>query len=135
MIYAAFFVEARQADLLREADEARLARIARKATRPRRTRVIGVALSLIRAFARLIQTLSSEDLAAVDPQFGRLLVPSLIVRGTSDVFLSFKWARRLAKLIAGTTEVCTTGAARMHFPDERAAEFLPLLQGHWTASE
>jgi len=52
MIYAAFFVEARQADLLREADEARLARIARKATRPRRIRVIGVALALIRALNR-----------------------------------------------------------------------------------
>ena len=52
MIYAAFFAEARQADLLREADEARLARIARKATRPRRIRVIGVALSLIRALNR-----------------------------------------------------------------------------------
>jgi hypothetical protein len=53
MIYAALLLaQARQADLRREADEARLARIARKATRPRRIRVIGVALSLIRALNR-----------------------------------------------------------------------------------
>jgi hypothetical protein len=88
-----------------------------------------------RAFARLIQTLSSEDLVAVDPQLRRLLVPSLIAWGTSYVFFPFKWARRLAKPIPGMTDFCTTGDARMHFPDERAAEFLPLLQGHWAASE
>lgn len=52
MINAAFLVQARQADLRREADEARLARIARKATRPRPIRVIGAALSLIRAWNR-----------------------------------------------------------------------------------
>jgi hypothetical protein len=52
MIYAAFFVQARHADLRREAHEAGLARIARKANRPRPIRVIGAALSLIRALNR-----------------------------------------------------------------------------------
>jgi len=52
MIYAAFFVQARHADLRRGADEAGLARIARKATRPRPIRVIGAALWLIRALNR-----------------------------------------------------------------------------------
>jgi hypothetical protein len=52
MIYAAHFVLARQADLRREADEAGLARIARKTTQPRPIRVISAALSLIRALNR-----------------------------------------------------------------------------------
>jgi hypothetical protein len=52
MIYAAYFVLARPADLRRAADEAGLARIARKTTQPRPIRVISAALSLIRALNR-----------------------------------------------------------------------------------
>ena len=52
MIYAAYFVLARQADLRREAHEARLALIARKTTQPRLIRVISGALTLIRALNR-----------------------------------------------------------------------------------
>jgi len=47
------------------------------------------------------------------------------------VFFNIKWAQRLADLIPGTTNVCTLDGARMYFPDERAGEFLPLLQQHW----
>jgi hypothetical protein len=52
MNYAAFIVLAYQADLRREADEARLARIARKTTQPRPIQVIGAALSVIRDLNR-----------------------------------------------------------------------------------
>jgi len=61
MIYAAFFVQARHADLRRGADEAGLARIARKATRPRPIRVIGAALWLIRALNRQKGLVSRMD--------------------------------------------------------------------------
>jgi hypothetical protein len=54
-------------------------------------------------------------------------VPTLIVWGTRDVFFALKWAQRLSELIPGTTKVATLDGARMHFPDERAAEFLPLV--------
>jgi pimeloyl-ACP methyl ester carboxylesterase len=84
-----------------------------------------------RALARLTSALSSADLAAVRPQLAQLKVPTLIVWGTGDLFFPLKWARRLSDLIPGTTKVATLEGARMHFPDYRADEFLPLLQQHW----
>lgn len=84
-----------------------------------------------RAFARLTAALSSADLAAVRPQLAELKVPTLIVWGTGDVFFPLKWAQRLSDLIPGTTKVATLDGARMHFPDYRADEFLPLLRQHW----
>ena len=51
--------------------------------------------------------------------------------GTGDVFFPLKWTRRLADLIPGAATVATLEGARMHFPDYRADEFLPLLQDHW----
>jgi pimeloyl-ACP methyl ester carboxylesterase len=88
-----------------------------------------------RAFARLTVAISSGDLAAVRPQLSRLEVPTLVVWGTSDVFFPVKWGRRLAELIPGTTKFSTVHGARMHFPDERAEEFLPLLRQHWAAHD
>jgi pimeloyl-ACP methyl ester carboxylesterase len=84
-----------------------------------------------RAFARLTAAISSADLSVVRPQLAELKVPTLIVWGTGDVFFPLKWGQRLGDLIPGTTEVVTLDGARMHFPDYRAGEFLPLLQRHW----
>jgi pimeloyl-ACP methyl ester carboxylesterase len=58
-------------------------------------------------------------------------VPTLIVWGTGDVFFPLKWGQRLSDLIPGTTTFATLDGARMHFPDYRAEEFLPLLRRHW----
>jgi pimeloyl-ACP methyl ester carboxylesterase len=93
------------------------------------TPVFGSASSA-KAFARLMSALSSDDLAAIRPELGRLRVPTLIVWGTGDVFFPIKWGRQLAELIPGTT-LRTIDGARMHFPDERAEEFVPLLRAHW----
>jgi pimeloyl-ACP methyl ester carboxylesterase len=84
-----------------------------------------------RAFARLTAAISSADLAAVRSHLAQLKVPTLIVWGTGDVFFPLKWAQRLSDLIPGTTKVATLDGARMHFPDYRADEFLPLLLQHW----
>jgi pimeloyl-ACP methyl ester carboxylesterase len=84
-----------------------------------------------RAFARLAAAISSADLAAVRPQLAQLKVPTLIVWGTGDPFFPLKWGQRLSDLIPGTATFATLSGARMHFPDERAAEFLPLLHQHW----
>jgi pimeloyl-ACP methyl ester carboxylesterase len=84
-----------------------------------------------RAFARLAAAISSADLAAVRPRLAQLKVPTLIVWGMSDPFFPLKWGQRLRDLIPGTTTFATLDGARMHFPDERADEFLPLLQQHW----
>ncbi|MDT5148794.1 MAG: hypothetical protein QOI01_527 [Mycobacterium sp.] len=40
------------------------------------------------------------------------------------------FVRLIAVLIPGTTGFRTIKGARMHFPDYRAAEFIPLLQRH-----
>lgn len=85
-----------------------------------------------RAFARITAAISSADLVAVRPQLAQLKVPTLIVWGTGDLFFPLKWAHRLADLIPGTTEVATLDGARLHFPDYRADEFLPLLVEHWS---
>lgn len=88
-----------------------------------------------RAVARISAAISNADVAAVRPQLAQLKVPTLIVWGTGDVFFPLKWAQRLSDLIPGTTRVATLEGARMHFPDERAAEFLPLLRQHWAAHQ
>ncbi|HWF29298.1 MAG TPA: alpha/beta hydrolase [Mycobacterium sp.] len=88
-----------------------------------------------RAFARISAAISNADLAAVRPQLAQLKAPTLIVWGTDDVFFPLKWAKRLSDLIPGTTKVAIIDGARMHFPDERAAEFLPLLREHWAAHQ
>jgi pimeloyl-ACP methyl ester carboxylesterase len=87
-----------------------------------------------RAFARLIGTIKSEDLAAARPRLAQLKVPTLIVWGTGDLVFNIKWAHRLADLIPGTTKIATIAGARLFFPDERAQEFVPLLLHHWQSN-
>jgi pimeloyl-ACP methyl ester carboxylesterase len=83
------------------------------------------------AFARILRSLSTDDLAAVRPQLQQLRAPTLIAWGTGDVFFRVKWAHQLADLIPSTTGVVTLKGARLFFPDERAAELAPLLEQHW----
>jgi pimeloyl-ACP methyl ester carboxylesterase len=85
-----------------------------------------------RALARIITALSSDDLTAVRPQLAALTAQTLIVWGTGDHLLfKTKWAYRLAQLIPATVAVHTIEGARMHFPDEHAEQFIPLLRQHW----
>jgi pimeloyl-ACP methyl ester carboxylesterase len=87
-----------------------------------------------RAFGRLLASINSDDdLAAVRPQLSRLTAPTLIAWGTGDILFNIKGAHRLAGLIPSTTNVTTIAGARLFFPDERANEFIPLLQQHWEA--
>jgi pimeloyl-ACP methyl ester carboxylesterase len=96
--------------------------------------VLGTANSA-RALTRIIRALSSADLAAIRPQLAELKAPSLIVWGTGDPLFHTKWAHRLARLIQATVGVHTIDGARMHFPDERAQEFIPLLCQHWATHD
>jgi pimeloyl-ACP methyl ester carboxylesterase len=71
-------------------------------------------------------------LAAVRTRLATLTAPTLIVWGTGDhLFFKTKWAHRLADLIPATVAVHTIDGARMHFPDEHAEQFIPLLRQHW----
>lgn len=84
-----------------------------------------------RALARIITALSSDDLAAVRPGCP-LTAPTFIVWGTGDhLFFKTKWAHQLADLIPATVAFHTIDGARMHFPDEHAEQFIPLLRQHW----
>ncbi|MEE3067451.1 MAG: alpha/beta hydrolase [Actinomycetota bacterium] len=87
-----------------------------------------------RAFARLLASISSADLTAVRSRLAQLSAPTLIVWGTDDMFFNIKWAHRLAGLIPGS-QVATIPGARLFFPEERASEFIPLLEQHWQARE
>jgi hypothetical protein len=55
------------------------------------------------------------------------------VCGTGDLLFNIKWTHRLADRIPGTTNIHRLHGARLFFPDERAAEFLPLLERHWAS--
>ncbi|MEY8013751.1 alpha/beta fold hydrolase [Mycobacterium servetii] len=86
------------------------------------------------AFAHLLASLSADDLTAVRPQLQQLRAPTLIAWGTGDMFFPIKWARQLAGLIPSTTHIATISGGRLFFPDERADEFIPLLEEHWQQS-
>lgn len=96
--------------------------------------VLGSAESA-RALSRIITALSSADLARVRPELATLAAPTLIVWGTGDPLFHPKWAHRLARLIPTTVGVRTIDGARMHFPDERAQQFIPLLRQHWANTD
>lgn len=85
-----------------------------------------------RQFERLLVTLSPDDLLAVEPLLAQLTVPTLVVWGTDDELFDLKWAYWLRDTIPGVTEVVELNGARLFFPDERAAELVPLLLRHWT---
>ena len=88
---------------------------------------------LARQYQRWIASLRNRDLAAVERALRRLIVPTLIVWGTSDIFFRPRYAHWLRDTIPGVTEVVTIDGGRLFFPDERAADLVPHLRAHWAA--
>jgi pimeloyl-ACP methyl ester carboxylesterase len=86
-----------------------------------------------RGFQRLLAGLRPDDLLAVEPQLGRLTVPTLIVWGTDDRNFPLRDAHWLRETIPGAGEVVEVAGARLFFPDERAEEFAEHLLRHWAA--
>jgi pimeloyl-ACP methyl ester carboxylesterase len=84
-----------------------------------------------RLLERAITALVPEDLIAIEPRLATLDVPTLIVWGTGDVFFETRWAYWLRDAIKGADRVVEIEGAKLFLPDERAAEFAPLLQEHW----
>ena len=84
-----------------------------------------------RAFERLLVGLAPSDLLAVEPMLQHLMVPTLVVWGTGDEFFELRWAYWLRDTIPGVTEVVELEGAKLFFPDERAADLVPLLLKHW----
>lgn len=86
-----------------------------------------------REFQRWLASLHNRDLVAVEAELRRLAVPTLVVWGTGDIFFRKRWAYQLRDTIPSVTEVVEIPAARLFFPDERAADLIPHLRRHWTA--
>ncbi|MEN3357455.1 MAG: hypothetical protein V7637_1437 [Mycobacteriales bacterium] len=86
-----------------------------------------------RYFERLLSSLSPTDLLSIEPDLRRLTVPTLIVWGTADIHFELSWAYWLRDTIPGASDVVELDGAKLHFPDERAADFVPHLRRHWSA--
>ena len=84
-----------------------------------------------REFERLLVSLDSIDLRAVEPQLRMLTVPTLVVWGTGDVFFDVSWAYWLRDTIPGVTRVVTIEGAKLFFPEERPMDLVPHLAQHW----
>jgi pimeloyl-ACP methyl ester carboxylesterase len=84
-----------------------------------------------RDFERLLSSLEPANLLDIEPALRRLTVPTLIVWGTADSHFDISWAYWLRDAIPGAREVVELPGAKLHFPDERAAELVPVLRRHW----
>ncbi len=84
-----------------------------------------------RQFERFILSLRPDDLLAAEPRLARLTVPTLIVWATQDVFFDLPWAYWLKSLIPGASEVIEIDGGRLFFPEERPADLIDALRGHW----
>jgi len=83
-------------------------------------------------FQRLLAGLDAAELLAAEPGLRTLQVPTLIVWGTADLHFEVSWAHYLRGLIPGAYAVVELPGAKLHFPDERAAEFAEILREHWS---
>jgi hypothetical protein len=53
--------------------------------------------------------------------------------GTGDSFFAAEWADRLESMIPGVERVVLVPGAMLFWPDERAADLVPLLRDFWAA--
>jgi pimeloyl-ACP methyl ester carboxylesterase len=83
------------------------------------------------AFERLLTSLDSAELVAIEPDLRRFTAPTLVVWGTGDPFFGIEWAHWLRDTIPGVTEVVEVEGAKLFFPDERAGELVTHLRRHW----
>lgn len=88
---------------------------------------------LSKQYQRWIASIHDRDLASIEPALRRLMVPTLMVWGTDDVFFDVRYAYWLRDVIPGATEVVTVDGGRLFFPDERAADLITHLRAHWAA--
>ncbi len=82
---------------------------------------------------RFLTTPTSEELVAVEPLLAELHAPTQVAWGTGDAFFEPAWAERLAEMIPGVERVTLVPDAMLFWPDERAADLVPLLRDFWEA--
>lgn len=83
-------------------------------------------------FQRLLTQLDAQDLLDAEPGLRQLTAPTLIVWGTGDLHFEVSWAHYLRGLIPGAGVPVELPGAKLHFPDERSADFAALLRKHWS---
>ena len=82
---------------------------------------------------RVLTASSAADLMAIAPLLAELHAPTLVAWGTGDSFFGEEWADRLAGMIPGVERVTLVPDAMLFWPDERAADLVPLLRDFWGA--
>ncbi len=86
-----------------------------------------------RGLERFLVSSSAAELMAVEPLLADLDVPAQVAWGTADLFFDPSWAERLRAMIPGVERVTLVPDAMLFWPDERAADLVPLLRGFWEA--
>jgi pimeloyl-ACP methyl ester carboxylesterase len=82
---------------------------------------------------RLLTASSADDLMAVAPLLAELHAPTMVAWGTGDSFFAQEWADRLESMIPGVERVVLVPGAMLFWPDEQAADLVPLLREFWGA--
>jgi pimeloyl-ACP methyl ester carboxylesterase len=82
---------------------------------------------------RFLVAPKDEELVAVAPLLAELQVPVQIAWGTADVFFPPECAERMRELLPATERVTLVPDAMLFWPDERAADLVPLLRDFWAA--
>jgi pimeloyl-ACP methyl ester carboxylesterase len=82
---------------------------------------------------RFLTASSASELMAVEPLLAELHAPAQVAWGTGDIFFEPSWAERLADMIPGVERVTLVPDAMLFWPDERAADLVPLLRDFWEA--
>jgi pimeloyl-ACP methyl ester carboxylesterase len=82
---------------------------------------------------RFLVAPKAEELVAVAPLLAELQVPIQLAWGTADIFFPAPWAERMRELLPATERVTLVPDAMLFWPDERAADLVPLLRDFWAA--
>ncbi len=82
---------------------------------------------------RFLTASTAAELMAVEPLLAALRAPTQVAWGTADVFFEPAWAERLRDMIPGVERVTLVPDAMLFWPDERAANLVPLLRDFWEA--
>jgi pimeloyl-ACP methyl ester carboxylesterase len=86
-----------------------------------------------RGLERVLTSSSTPELVAVEPLLADLHAPAQVAWGTADPFFEPVWAQRLQQMIPGVERVTLIPDAMLFWPDERAADLVPLLRDFWRA--
>ena len=82
---------------------------------------------------RFLVAPKAEELVAVAPLLAELEVPVQLAWGTADIFFPPPWVERMRELVPATERVTLVPDAMLFWPDERAADLVPLLRDFWAA--